>query len=287
MVKRKAQKRKAIGKSENRNDQFENIAAHIEAYEEAGNPVISVDTKKKEQLGGLYRDGYLYVQSGQELIRRDHDFSYLSEGVIVPHGIYDKFNNTAFLNIGVSKETSEFACDSIRYWWNYRGKYDWPNADSILMLVDAGGSNSYRSILFKEDLQKLVDAIGVEVRVAHYPPYCSKWNYIEHRVFPHLTRALQGLIFESHEVFKELSETTTTTYGLRLKANIIRKEYKTGRVPSAQYGELSPVYYDEFLPDWNYVVRPENILVTVNFIIFFFLSVNYMIQDIRIVNNVL
>lgn len=246
-----------MGKSKNRDDQFRNITGWIDHYEATGNPVISVDTKKKEQLGSLYRDGLLYVNEGQELIRWDHDFSYLSEGVIVPHGIYDKFNNTAYLNIGVSKETSEFACDSIRYWWNYRGKYDWPNASSILMVADAGGSNSYRSHLFKEDLQDLVDAIGVEIRVAHYPPYCSKWNYIEHRVFPHLTRALQGVIFDSHETFKQLAETTKTKQGLRLRAHIIKKEYLTGRKVSAQYKDISPVYYDEFLPDLNYTSRPK------------------------------
>ncbi len=257
MVKRKAQKRKALGKYANRDEQFQNIASLIEHYEEAENPVISVDTKKKEQLGGLYRDGFLHVEQGQELARWDHDFSYLSEGVIVPHGIYDKFNNTAYLNIGMSKETSEFACDSIRRWWNYRGRYDWPGASSILMLADAGGSNSYRSHLFKEDLQNLVDSIGVEIRVAHYPPYCSKWNYIEHRVFPHLTRALQGVIFDSHETFKQLAETTKTEQGLKLRAHIINKKYQTGRKASPLYKEASPILHDEHLPDLNYISRPR------------------------------
>ena len=257
MVKRKAQKRRALGKCENRNEQFEYIAQWIKHYENTGNPVISVDTKKKEQLGSLYRDGRLYVQSGQELVRWDHDYSYLSQGVIIPHGIYDKFLNTAYLNIGVSKDTGEFACDSIKYWWNFRGKYDWKGADSILVLVDSGGSNSYRSILFKEDLQALVNAIGIEVRIAHYPPYCSKWNYIEHRVFPHLTRALQGVVFESHEVFKAMAETTKTASGLKLKAHIIRKLYCTGRKPSAKSNKDTSVYHDQYLPDWNYVARPN------------------------------
>jgi hypothetical protein len=229
----------------------------IDSYEQAAQPVISVDTKKKEQLGSLYRQGSLYVQQGQELVRWDHDFNWLSEGVIIPHGIYDFFNNSAYVNIGTSKETSEFACESVRRWWYFRGRYDWPASDSILMLVDAGGSNSYRSDLFREDLQRLVDAIGIEIRVAHYPPYCSKWNVIEHRVFPHITRAIQGVVFEDHETFKSLLETTTTQNGLHVRAHILDKKYSTGRKVSPQYYEDMPIFYDEYLPDWNYTAVPR------------------------------
>lgn len=256
-VKRKAQKRVPLGRAENRDKQFCNIKNLIDEYKKTGNPVISVDTKKKEQLGNLYRDGSLYVQAGQELIRWDHDFSWLSEGVIVPHGIFDLFNNTAYVNIGTSKETSEFACDSIRRWWKFRGRYDWAGADSILMLTDSGGSNSYRSNLFKEDLQRLVDVIGIEIRMAHYPPYSSKWNYIEHRVFPHITRALSGVVFESHEIFKALLETTKTKKGLRVRANIINREYQIGRETSAKFYEEMPIWFDDYLPDWNYTAIPR------------------------------
>ena len=257
MGKRKAQRRKALRRCANRDEQFSYIAEWIGYYELQGNPVISVDTKKKENLGSLYREGKVYVQFGQELVRWDHDFSYLSEGVIVPHGIYDKFLNTAYVNIGVSKETSQFACDSIKRWWNFRGRYDWPSSNSILMLVDCGGSNSCRSHRFKEDLQNLVDAIKVEIRVAHYPPYCSKWNYIEHRVFPHITRALEGVVFEDYETFKALLETTTTAKGLNVRANVIRKEYEIGRKASEEFFEEMPMYYDEYLPEWNYVSIPR------------------------------
>lgn len=193
---------------------------------------------------------------GQELVRWDHDFSWLSEGVIVPHGIYDFFNNTAYINIGTSKETSEFACDSVRRWWNFRGRYDWSQATSVLMLVDAGGSNSYRSDLFKEDLQRLVHAIGLEIRVAHYPPYCSKWNYIEHRVFPHITRALQGVVFEDYDTFRALIETTTTQTGLKVRAHIMDKPYQIGREVSPEFIEEMPIEFDGFLPDLNYTAAP-------------------------------
>lgn len=255
--KRKTLKKVPLGTCENRDEQFCNITIMIKEYKEAGNPVISVDTKKKEQLGGLYRNGTLYIQVGQELVRWDHDFSWLSEGVIIPHGIFDLFNNTAYVNIGTSKETSEFACDSIRRWWKFRGRHDWPNADSILMLVDSGGSNSYRSNLFKEDLQRLADVIGVEIRVAHYPPYTSKWNYIEHRVFPHITRALSSVIFEDYEIFKALLETTKTKTGLRVRANIIDKEYQIGRKTSSEFYEEMPIWFDDYLPDWNYTATPR------------------------------
>lgn len=258
MVKRKAQKRFAIGESNNRNEQFENIYSLIEEFKNSGSPIVSVDTKKKEDIGNLYRDGKLFVRRGQELKRWDHDFSYLSEGKIIPHGIYDLLNNSAFINIGTSKDTSEFACDSIRCWWNLRGRYDWGTADSLLLLCDCGGSNSSRSHLFKQDLQSLADSIDLEIRVAHFPPYCSKWNYIEHRVFPHLTRTLQGVVFDSYEVFKDMTEKTKTQKGLSVKANIITKTYETKRKTSVQYFEEQPIYFDEYLSNWNYVAYPRN-----------------------------
>ena len=257
MVKRKAHKRFAIGKCENRNEQFENIHYWVQQYKIWGAPIISIDTKKKEDLGNLYRDGKLYVRRGQQLKRWDHDFSYLSEGKIIPHGIYDLCNNSAFINIGTSKDTSEFACESIRYWWNLRGRYDWRHADYLLILADCGGSNSARSHLFKQELQQLADSIDLQIRVAHFPPYCSKWNYIEHRVFPHITRTLQGVVFESHQVFKTMAEKTKTRTGLKVKANILSKSYETKRKVSAQYRQEQPIFFDQNLPQWNYLACPR------------------------------
>jgi hypothetical protein len=121
----------------------------------------------------------------------DHDFSHLAERIAIPHAIYDVQNNSAYVNIGTSKETGEFACDSIKRWWYNRGKYDYPSATSMLLLGDSGGSNSYRHYIFKEELQKLSDKIDLQIRVAHYPLYASKWNSVEHRLFPPITRSFK------------------------------------------------------------------------------------------------
>jgi hypothetical protein len=174
----------------------------------------------------------------------------------VPHGIYDIKKNSAYINIGTNYETAEFACDSIRKWWDKQGQKDYPKADSILMLVDSGGSNSYRHHIFKEELQKLVNEIGVEIRVAHYPPYCSKWNPIEHRLFPHVTRAMQGIPLKSHKLTKQLIEKTTTTTGLKVAANIIKKVYEKGKKVAEDFKETMRIKFDKNLGQWNYRAVP-------------------------------
>jgi len=175
----------AINISSNRNEQFEKINQLKQQYTNEGNPVISCDTKKKESTGDLFRKGTAFSQA--EMKSYDHDFPNLAKGTVIPYGIYDVSKNSAYINIGTSCDTSEFATDSIKEWWLNRGRQDYPNATSILVLVDGGGSNSSRVYLFKEALQNLVNEIGVEIRIAHYPPYTSKWNPIEHRLFPHVT----------------------------------------------------------------------------------------------------
>jgi hypothetical protein len=207
--KRGVQKRLSTGATKYRNEQFEKIHKLRNKYQKSQNPVISVDTKKKEPIGNLYRAGKVY--SKEEIKTFDHDFKYLAKGIAVPHGIYDLKKNSGYINIGTNYETAEFACDSIKKWWNKQGQTDHPKANSILMLVDSGGSNSYRHHIFKEELQKLVNEIGIEIRVAHYPPYCSKWNPIEHRLFPHITRSMQGIPLKSHKIAKQLIEKTITT----------------------------------------------------------------------------
>lgn len=255
-VKRKALKKKAAGGHVNRNAQFERIKALRQDYETAGNPIISVDTKKKELLGNLYREGRLYTRATLEV--SDHDFPSLADGVVIPHGIYDVVRNAATVNIGTSRDTGEFACDSIGHWWTTQGQFTYPNATSLLMLMDGGGSNSSRHYLFKQDLQALADALGIPIRVAHYPPYTSKWNPIEHRVFPHVTRALQGVIFKSHELVKELIETTTTQNGLTVTANIIDKVYAIGRKVVDGFKKSMRIVFDDHLGRWNYVAVPQH-----------------------------
>ena len=171
--------------------------------------------------------------------------------------IYDYIKNTGWINLCTSKDTSKFACDSLRIWWYNQGRYDYPNATSILILCDGGGSNSSRNYLFKEELQKLADEIGIEIRIAHYPPYTSKYNPIEHRMFPHVTRACQGVVFESVELVKELMEKTKTKKGLSVTVEIIDTIYETGLKVKEGFKENMPIVFDEYLPQWNYRAIPN------------------------------
>ena len=252
---RKAQKKETMKTVQDRDAQFENIAKLKEEYQTAGNPIISFDSKKKEPLGNYYRPGHLYTT--QELRTYDHDFNSFADGVVIPHGIYDVCQNRGYINLGISKDTSEFACDSLRHWWYNEGQYLYPQATSILALCDGGGSNNARHNIFKEDLQKLADQIGIEVRIAHYPPYTSKYNSIEHRLFPHVTRACQGVVFKSVDLVKELIEKTKTSKGLMVTVNIIDKVYQTGRKVAADFKENMTIKFDEFLPKWNYTAIPN------------------------------
>jgi hypothetical protein len=254
-VKRKARKSKAMGGHPDRNRQFENIARLKREYLGSDNPVLSMDTKKKELIGNFDRAGRLLTQGAIEAL--DHDFPSFASGVIIPHGLYDVKQNEGHVNLGTSHDTGEFACDSIERWWEEKGRALYPSATSIMLLCDGGGSNSASQYLFKEDLQGLVDRLGIEIRVAHYPPYCSKYNPIEHRLFPHLSRACQGVIFESVGLVKELMEKTRTSTGLRVTVDILEKVYQTGRKYAAGFKEGMKIVFDEILPKWNYRAVPS------------------------------
>jgi len=198
-------------------------------------------------LGNFYRDGHLYTR--EEIRTNDHDFTSLAEGIIIPHSLYDCYLNIGYIQLGTSHDTSEFACDSFRHWWYTYGQKLYPNATSILVLCDGGGSNSACYYIFKQDLQKLADEIGVEIRIAHYPPYCSKYNPIEHRLFPHVTRACQGVVFSCVELVKELMEKTHTEPGLKTFVHIIDKVYHTGRKVADGFKENMRIVFDDFLPN--------------------------------------
>ncbi len=260
-VKRKALKKKAAGGHVERNAQFERIAELREEYSAKGTPVISVDTKKKEKIGNLFREGKIYTTETIEVF--DHDFPSLAEGVAVPHTVYDIERNEAYVAIGTSRDTSEFACDSLRHWWYNYGVLHYSLATSILILMDGGGSNSSRHYIFKQDLQALAEEIGVEIRIAHYPPYTSKWNPIEHRVFPHITRALQGVILTSHQLTKELIETTTTKTGLKVMACIFNRVYEKGRKVTEGFKESMRIVRDEHLGQWNYLAVPKDVILEI------------------------
>jgi hypothetical protein len=187
----------------------------------------------------------------------DHDWKSLAQGVAIPHGLYDLNLNVGYIHIGTSHDTSAFACDAIRQWWQQYGRVQYANSGSILLLCDGGGSNSARQYLFKQDLQALVNELGVEIRIAHYPPYTSKYNPIEHRLFPHVTRACQGVIFQSVEMVRELMASSKTQTGLEVFATVSDKMYETGRKVTQEFKKTMEIVFDEYLPQWNYTAKPQ------------------------------
>lgn len=256
---RKAQKKQTMKTVAHRDEQFRNIQVQGAEFKAQGNPIISFDTKKKEALGNFYRAGHLYTR--EELHAFDHDFNTFADGVILPHGIYDMLQNIGYIHIGTSKDTSQFACDCFRSWWLQFGRSLYPHATSILALCDGGGSNGSRHYIFKEDLQQLADELGIEIRIAHYPPYCSKYNPIEHRLFPHVTRACQGVLFTSINLVKELIEKTKTSKGLKVFVEVIQTIYQTGRKVAEDFKQTMRIVFDDFLPAWNYRAIPTSNVV--------------------------
>jgi len=252
---RKAQKKKTMGHHRDRNAQFEKIARLRKKYLKAGLPVISIDTKKKELLGDFYREGRIDAQATIET--NDHDFSSTGSGVVIPHGVYDVGRNRGFLHLNTSHDTSELACDSIAAWWDEHGRSEYPGARKILVLCDGGGSNSATRYVFKEELQKLALRLGVEIRVAHYPPYCSKYNPIEHRLFPHVTRACRGVIYRTLETARYYMAKASTQTGLTVTVTMLEKVYETGRKCAEGFKESMTIAFDKVLPKWNYRAIPS------------------------------
>jgi Rhodopirellula transposase DDE domain len=253
---RKALKKKTMGpRNPNRNAQFENIARLKKEYLKAGLPVISMDTKKKELLGDFCRDGKIDTQA--TITTNDHDFGSAGAGTVIPHGLYDVGKNQAFVHLNTSHDTSELACDSIAAWWEKHGRAAHPLAKKLLVLCDGGGSNSATRYVFKEELQKLANWLGIEIRVAHYPPYCSKYNPIEHRLFPHVTRACRGVIFQTLEIVQHYIAKTETTTGLRVKVSVLDKVYETGRKCAVDFKRNMKIVFDKVLSKWNYRAVPQ------------------------------
>lgn len=254
---RKLQKDLPLKEVADRDAQFKNITKIKEEYIKNSNPIISIDTKKKELIGNFYREGQLY--STETIFTFDHDFKSFAEGVIIPYGIYDYLENKGYMYIGNSKDTSEFSCDNIKRWWEKYGKNQYKNSESILILCDGGGSNNSRHYIFKDDLQKLSNSIGIQIQIAHYPPYTSKYNPIEHRLFSYISKAWSGVVFDSIETVKKLIEKTTTKRGLKVEAEIIDYKYETGRKTETDFKKNMKVEFDDFLPKWNYKIVPQKI----------------------------
>lgn len=255
---RTARKKKSMGHHKDRDAQFQNIARLRQEYQAAGDPVISVDTKKKELLGNFHRDGSTYTEQTVETF--DHDFPSVSGGKLIPHGVYDLAREQASIHLNTSHDTAELCCDSVALWWQEHGQAAYPEAKRLLILCDGGGSNSATQYLFKEDLQGLADRLGLELRVAHYPPYCSKHNPIEHRVFPHVTRACRGVIFHSVEIAKQFIQRAKTSTGLRVTVSLLDKVYATGRKVAEGFKDAMKILFDDHLPKWNYRAVPQSLV---------------------------
>lgn len=248
---RSAAKTVALGESTDRNAQFERIAQLKKQYLRQGWPVISVDTKKKELLGDFFRPGRGWTDG--QVGALDHDFPSAADGKIIPYGVYDVGANEGFVLLADGADTGELAGDAIRRWWFRRGIWKYQRAGGLLALADCGGSNGYRTPLFREQLCNVARRLGIPIRVAHLPPYCSKYNPIDHRLFCHLTRSLRGLLCRSIEIIKNAFARTTTSTGLKVVVELARRTYHAGLKATDAFLDNEPILRDKRLPLFNYV----------------------------------
>jgi transposase len=240
-----------------RNAQFEYINAQTKKFLKQDCPVISVDTKKKEAIGNFSNGGLEWRPQGQPEKTLLHDFPDPELGKAVPYGIYDVGRNQGWVNVGIDHDTAEFATDSILSWWKYMGCKAYPEATELLIMADAGGSNSHRSRLWKVGLQRLADLTGLHLHVSHFPPGTSKWNKIEHRMFSFITQNWRAKPLVSYETIIHLIGNTKTKTGLKIKAKLTRKKYPKGiKIPDAEMATLNLAPAD-FHGDWNYLVSPH------------------------------
>jgi transposase len=240
-----------------RNAQFEHINAEVMAFQRRGQPVISVDTKKKELVGDFRNVGRDWRPQGEPDEVRVHDFLDRNLGKAIPYGVYDVTNNQGWVSVGIDHDTAKFAAEAIRRWWRKMGLKRFPNAKKLLITADGGGSNGSRCRLWKVALQDLADKTGLELSVCHFPPGTSKWNKIEHRLFCHITQNWRGKPLVSHEVIVNLIANTTTQTGLTIKAELDTRQYETGiKVSDAELAALR-LKKAHFHGDWNYIILPR------------------------------
>jgi hypothetical protein len=242
-----------------RNAQFAYINAQVKDFQHRGQPVVSVDTKKKELVGDFANGGREYQPQGRPEPVRVHDFLDKRLGKAIPYGVYDMTQNCGWVSVGVNHDTAEFAVATVQQWWQRMGQAMYPKAQQILITADGGGSNGSRSRLWKVALQRLSDTTGLEVWVCHLPPGTSKWNKIEHRLFCHITENWRGRPLVSHEVIVNLIAHTTTETGLRVEAALDPTSYPTGKKVSDDelaHVNLYPAAFHG--DDWNYVIKPRS-----------------------------
>ena len=241
-----------------RNAQFEYINAQIDAFQAAGQPTISVDTKKKELVGDFKNGGRESRPRGHPEAVRVHDFVIPELGKVSPYGVYDIAANTGWVNLGITSDTAAFAVESIRRWWQELGQARYPKAEKLLIAADCGGSNGSRVRLWKRELQTLADQTGLSITVAHLPPGTSKWNRIEHRLFAFITQNWRGKPLVSHEVIVQLIANTTTSTGLTVQCRLDGNAYDKGiKVTDAEMAKLNIIQAD-FHGEWNYTFKPRN-----------------------------
>ena len=253
------QKMKQVGKeSEYRNEQFEFINKRVTEYLESKNPVISVDCKKKENVGNFKNNGSVYRPEKDPIKVLDHDFPLKELGKAVPYGVYDIGSNEGYVSVGVSADTAMFAVSTIKNWWYTMGKERYEKVQKIYITADGGGSNGSRCKLWKVELQKLADEISIPIEVSHFPPGTSKWNKIEHRLFSQISRNWKGQPLISFEVIVELIASTTTNTGLIVKSALDQNEYPTGiKVTDEELRGVNLVP-NEFCGQWNYTIYPTS-----------------------------
>ena len=240
-----------------RDAQFEHINARVRAVQITGDPVISVDTKKKELIGTFKNGGSDYRPKGCPEAVNVHDFVDKTLGKVAPYGIYDPVDNTGWVSLGIDHDTAEFAVNAIEAWHAQVGRMRYPRSPRLLITADCGGSNGVRVRLWKRELQRLADATGLTIQVSHYPPGTSKWNKIEHRLFCHISQTWRGKPLVSHLAVVELIAATTTTAGLTVDCVLDPRRYAKGiKVSDAEMASLN-IQGDEFHPEWNYTISPR------------------------------
>jgi hypothetical protein len=240
-----------------REAQFEHINTQVRAFQKRGQPVVSMDTKKKALLGDFKNAGREWHPQGQPIQVRSKDFIDKRLGKGIPYGVYDITANNGWVSVGIDHETAQFATESLRRWWQQMGSRVYPSAKALLVTADAGGSNGYRIRLWKIALQELADAIGLRISVCHFPPGTSKWNKIEHRMFCHITENWRGKPLVSRAVIVNLIGNTKTRTGLTIKAELDENMYPTGLKVSDEELATIRIKRDKFHGDWNYTILPR------------------------------
>lgn len=237
-----------------RDAQFKHINRLVSSFSRSNDPVISVDTKKKELVGNFKNNGQTWVKDAIEVL--DHDFASYSLGKAIPYGAYDVNRNEGFVNVGMSSDTSEFAVNSIWQWWRHFGRKNYPKAQKLFICADGGGSNGSRTRAWKFFIQELANRIGIPITISHYPPGTSKWNKIEHKMFSFISMNWKGMPLENFEAIVKLISSTTTKNGLKIKAKLDSKEYKKGiKITDNEFEEINLKFSNKF-PKWNYTIFP-------------------------------